>query len=92
MKFGNEAGSGKQSVPGRPVLWRRRAGASGPFGVVAQEGEAVAEGYELLTGAPPSAPGPALAEARSVAADDLRLANSPATQALVDRLTKEAFG
>lgn len=91
MKFGNEAGSGKQSVPGKPVLWRRRAGASGPFGVVAQEGEAVAEGYELLTGAPASS-SPALAEAKSVRAEDLRLVHSPATEALVARLKKEAFG
>ncbi|MBE2250315.1 MAG: nicotinate phosphoribosyltransferase [Myxococcus sp.] len=90
MKFGNEAGSGKQSVPGRPVLWRRRAGASGPFGVVAQEGEAVAEGYALLTGAPPAA-SPALDEARSARAEDLRLVHSPQTQALITRLTKEAF-
>lgn len=53
MKFGNEANAGKQSFPGRPVLFRRRAGAGGgPFGVVGQEGEAVPEGYELLTGSP----------------------------------------
>ena len=90
MKFGNEAGSGKQSVPGKPVLWRRRAGASGPFGVVAQEGEAVAEGYELLTGSE-AKQAPALDDARSVSAQDLRLVHSPATETLIDRLKKEAF-
>jgi nicotinic acid phosphoribosyltransferase len=94
MKFGNEAGSGKQSVPGKPVLWRRRAGASGPFGVVAQEGEPVPEGYALLTGAASSDAGarPALDDAKAVRPEDLRLVHSPATQALVDALKKEAFG
>ncbi len=86
MKFGNESGLGKQSVPGRPVLFRRRAGASGPFGVVGQEGERPPEGYELLTGAP-ALPQPPLAEARAVAAADLRLGHSPATQALIDELS-----
>lgn len=87
MKFGNEAGSGKQSVPGRPVLFRRRAGASGPFGVVGQEGEAVPAGYELLTGAEASA-APALAEAQAVAPADRVLALSAETKALVEGLTK----
>ncbi|GMU62328.1 MAG: hypothetical protein AMXMBFR34_40910 [Myxococcaceae bacterium] len=84
MKFGNEAGHGKQSMPGRPVLFRRRAGASGPFGVVGQEGEAVPEGYELLTGAPASSmPRPAELQPGPQA-----LAPSKATQALVDQLTR----
>lgn len=87
MKFGNESGGGKQSVPGRPVLFRRRAGASGPFGVVGQEGEAVPEGYALLTGAP-ALPTPPLEQARSVAEADLKLAHSPATQALIDQLSQ----
>ncbi len=91
MKFGNEAGGGKESVPGKPVLWRRRAGASGPFGVVAQDGEPVANGYELLTGSA-SPKTPALDEARSVRDEELRLVPSPATQTLIDRLRKEAFG
>jgi nicotinic acid phosphoribosyltransferase len=91
MKFGNEAGGGKESVPGRPVLWRRRAGASGPFGVVAQDGEPVAEGYELLTGsvAPKK---PALDDARAVRSEDLRLVPSPATAAMIAKLRGEAFG
>lgn len=92
MKFGNEAGGGKQSVPGRPVLWRRRAGASGPFGVVAQAGEPVAEGYELRTGGAPRALELELDEARAVEADARRLVPSKETAALVERLTKEAFG
>jgi len=87
MKFGNEAGGGKQSVPGRPVLFRRRAGASGPFGVVGQEGEAVPDGYELLTGAPAFSH-PPLAEAQAVAPAERVLAHSKATQALVNELTR----
>lgn len=92
MKFGNEGGdaeqlSGKQSVPGRPVVFRRRAGASGgPFGLVGQEGEAPPEGYELLTGAsalPKPPPGEALA-----ANVDSRVGISRATRALVDDLSK----
>lgn len=87
MKFGNEGGGGKQSVPGRPVLFRRRVGASGPFGMVGQEGEAVPEGYELLTDAPAPAK-PALAEAQAVAESDRTLALSPLTRAMVDTLSK----
>ncbi len=83
MKFGNESGSGKQSVPGKPVLFRRRAGAhGGPFGIVGQEGEVVPDGYELLTGAPALKSPPA-----RVDASDLRMGHSPATQALIDELS-----
>jgi nicotinate phosphoribosyltransferase len=43
MKFGDEPGSGKESIPGRPVLFRRygvsSTGIRGWHGVVAQEGE-----------------------------------------------------
>jgi len=81
MKFGNESGSGKQSVPGRPVLFRRGAGASGPFGIVGQEGEAVPPGYALLTGAA------ALPAIETEVPQELGLALSPATQALVDELS-----
>jgi nicotinic acid phosphoribosyltransferase len=85
MKFGNESGTGKQSIPGRPVLFRRSAGASGPFGLVGQEGESVPSGYTLLTGAPALA-SVSLDEARAEV--DRRLGLSPATQALVDQLSK----
>ncbi len=57
MKFGDESGGGKQSVPGRPVVWRRlgageREGkGEGPVGIIGQEGEPVPDGYRLLTGA-----------------------------------------
>lgn len=83
MKFGNESGSGKQSIPGRPVLFRRSAGASGPFGIVGQEGEAVPQGYRLLTGAAARS-SVSLEEARENA---LGLEPSPATRALIDELS-----
>ena len=82
MKFGNESGGGKQSVPGLPVLFRRRAGASGPFGLVGQEGEAAPEGYDLLTGAP------SLSAPRVLEVEDRRFGLSVGTQALVDQLSK----
>lgn len=53
MKFGNELNSGKISIPGRPVLWRR-IGAPGnmPRGIIAQDGENFEnQGYTRLTDA-----------------------------------------
>lgn len=51
MKFGNEAGLGKVSVPGHPVAWRRLRGA-GPLSVIGQEGERVPEDFVALNGNP----------------------------------------
>jgi nicotinic acid phosphoribosyltransferase len=51
MKFGNEAAGGKESVPGRPVVWRRVRG-KGPLGIVAQAGEPVVDDYVVLSGNP----------------------------------------
>ena len=48
MKFGNERGLGKQSVPGRPVIWRRLRG-EGPLGVIGQVGEVPDEDYAVLS-------------------------------------------
>ena len=50
MKFGNERGLGKQSVPGRPVLWRRLRGKNGPLGIIGQQGEPVPDDYVLVSG------------------------------------------
>ena len=84
MKFGNESGSGKQSIPGRPVLFRRRAGTpGGPFGVVGQEGEAPPQGYERLTGAPASS----RVELPQVAEADRTLGMTEGTRALVEQLS-----
>lgn len=76
MKFGDEAGAGKESIPGRPLVARRVRG-EGPVGLVVQEGEALPEGY---------AHGDALEGAELTLARDIpgaALAQSPATQALV---------
>jgi nicotinate phosphoribosyltransferase len=51
MKFGNESGMGKQSVPGRPVVWRRIRG-DGPIGIIGQAGEPAPEDYVVLSGNP----------------------------------------
>jgi len=51
MKWGNEDGIGKQSIPGHPVAWRRLRG-SGPLSIIGQDGEPVAENYVLVTGNP----------------------------------------
>ncbi len=48
MKFSDDAG--KRSVPGRPVVFRRVRG-EGPWGLVGQAGEAIPDGYALLSGA-----------------------------------------
>jgi nicotinic acid phosphoribosyltransferase len=57
MKFADEPGGGKESIPGRPVVFRRKKGggasAGAPVGIVGQMGEPPPPGYEQLTdGAP----------------------------------------
>ncbi|NMO23124.1 nicotinate phosphoribosyltransferase [Pyxidicoccus fallax] len=87
MKFGNELAEGKQSIPGTPVLFRRRHG-SGPIGLVGQEGEPVPEGYfPLMDSAPES---PSLVGTSEVPSE-VRIAYTPATQALADELKKRHF-
>jgi nicotinate phosphoribosyltransferase len=83
MKLANEAGAGKQSVPGRPVVFRRRRGdgASGPIGVIGQEGEPPPDGYELLSGAGAPGSSPPIDAPGEVVL-------SPATRALVERLRR----
>ena len=51
MKLADDANRGKESVPGRPVLWRRMQG-DGPTGIIGQEGEAVPARYEAWGCAP----------------------------------------
>ncbi|WP_224245367.1 nicotinate phosphoribosyltransferase [Hyalangium gracile] len=88
MKFGNELAEGKQSVPGSPVLFRRRHG-SGPIGLIAQEGEAPPEGYFQLTDSAPESP--SLVGSHNTGAKEMRVAYTPATQALVDELRRRHF-
>lgn len=77
MKFADEAGEGKRSLPGRPVVWRRVSG-DGPDGIVGQEGEPVADGYALATGATAD-----LGRPRGE-----RVELGPATRALVERCAR----
>jgi len=53
MKFGNETGLGKVSVPGKPVAWRRLRG-SGPLSIIGQQGEEVPDNYLCTTVQGPS--------------------------------------
>jgi nicotinate phosphoribosyltransferase len=87
MKFGNEAAEGKQSVPGSPILFRRRHG-SGPIGLIGQEGEPAPEGYFQLTD---SAPETLSLVAQGVDPKEQRVAYTSATQALVEELRRRHF-
>ncbi len=73
MKLGDDANRGKESLPGRPVLWRRMQ-RGGPTGIIGQEGEAVPPGYEAW-GAAPADP-------------TYTLEFSPETQALQDKIRR----
>jgi nicotinic acid phosphoribosyltransferase len=94
MKFGNEVASktsGKESIPGRPIVFRRRAGhggkgdaGRGPLGIVAQEGEVPPDGWVRLTGASEGEARALLAPGAPVADEDLVLGTSEQTRALVD--------
>ena len=82
MKFA-DAGRGKTSIPGRPVLLRKADG----IRMVAQQGEPLEPGDVPLTDAPLLSLTPG--DARSVAeATGSYPTLSPATQTLVDQLTK----
>jgi nicotinic acid phosphoribosyltransferase len=82
MKFGDEAGHGKESQPGQPVVFRRVSGA-GPIGLIGQADEPVPPGYVLLSGAErdvaPVEPGGTVAR-------------SPVTQRIAEALRHEYFG
>ncbi len=92
MKFGNEAASGKRSVPGRPVVWRRVRG-RGPIGIIGQAGEAVRENYVDLSSNPEALEQLRLCNvldlqrAMATPADERQVELSPATRGLVQRLT-----
>lgn len=79
MKFGDEKGLGKISVPGVPTVWRRVSG-SGPVGIIAQEGEPTPAGYVDLHSHPvPSSEPPQGAAPYTL---------SPATERMVENLRK----
>lgn len=83
MKFGNELQRGKQSLPGVPVVFRRRTG-SGPLGIIGQHDERPPEGYFLLTGS--AAESPSMVANRGVQTPAEGPELSPATRALVEAL------
>jgi hypothetical protein len=86
MKFGNESGHGKQSVPGRPIVFRRRSG-QGPLGIIGQEGESPPPGYFVLTGSEPQSP--SLAVDPSAGDADRAVGHSPQTIALIETLCRQ---
>ncbi|RKH35489.1 nicotinate phosphoribosyltransferase [Corallococcus sicarius] len=88
MKFGNELAEGKQSIPGTPVLFRRRTG-SGPLGLVGQAGEPTPQGYLPLMEAPPEMP--SLMGTEGLTPEQQRIGYTATTQALVDSLTRRHF-
>lgn len=77
MKFGDEAGGGKESVPGQPVVFRNVDGA-GPAGVIGQLGEPPPAGYVQLTDA--------VAGTDRASLGDGRVELSERTRALVAKL------
>lgn len=85
MKFGNEAGLGKISVPGHPVIWRRLRGA-GPLSVIGQEGERVPEDFVALNGNPEALSQLHICNVRCEGEQPYTL--SPKTQRLVDTFNR----
>ena len=73
MKFGNETGLGKVSVPGHPVAWRRVRG-EGSLSVIGQLGEEVPENYLCMTTQGPTH-GDTESEAHTKLLGQLRICN-----------------
>lgn len=83
MKFGNEMKSGKESIPGRPVLFRLSNGDSSmPFGIIGQEGEECPDEYCIETGALQDGRDPAFTLRLAVRDPKKRLIYSEGTQEL----------
>jgi nicotinate phosphoribosyltransferase len=86
MKFADEAGGGKESVPGEPIVWRR-SGDAGAIGIVGQVGEVVPAGYAALTGGDAKLSGAALFERADP--KDRKIELSPRTRELADHLREK---
>lgn len=82
MKFSDD--SGKESIPGRPVVFRR-IGTSGPIGIVGQADEECPEGYRLETGADT----PSLTAENFQWHSDYRVTPSKATQEIARDFKKQ---
>lgn len=85
MKFGDERGLGKVSVPGRPVAWRRLRG-EGPFSIIGQDGEQPPEDYIVLNGNPEAVSQINLCKAWPSPDWEFEYNLSPETQRLVDQI------
>jgi nicotinic acid phosphoribosyltransferase len=88
MKFANDAGAGKQSIPGRPMALRRRG--EGAVSLIVQDGEAAPAGCEPVTTVPLNDAKAAAAELskwRARSGQEL----SGATQQLMAQCHKSAF-
>ena len=83
MKFADEIGGGKESVPGEPEIWRR-TGDSGPLGLVGQAGEVPPTGYARLTGGDPAVSSRDLFDRTD--ANDRRIEPSTGTRLMIDAL------
>jgi nicotinic acid phosphoribosyltransferase len=87
MKWGDELGGGKESIPGQPILYRRYNTDGTWTGVVAQAGEKIAGEVVELSGAElPRRIRFTVAEAQRFGAIADRPEKSPATRALMDEL------
>lgn len=97
MKFGDSHSGGKQSLPGRPTLWRRVDGLphdpDHPIGIVGQAEEVVSEGYvdlfqvDALPGTLSGSPG-APAALRNLPDPPRQPTPSPATAQLLRGLSR----
>lgn len=85
MKFGNEQGLGKVSVPGRPVAWRKLRG-DGPLSIIGQDGEKPPEDYTVLNGNPEAVSQINLCKAWPSPDWEFEYNLSPETQRLVDQI------
>jgi nicotinic acid phosphoribosyltransferase len=81
MKFSDDMG--KQSLPGRPVVFRKRCWAHGPMGFIGQAGEPCPEGYVLETGADL----PSL-KTENLDLNESYVSSSHATRALIEAFQK----
>jgi nicotinate phosphoribosyltransferase len=83
MKFGNEPGHGKESLPGNPVVFRHRNGSkNAPVGIIGQQSEEPPEGYSLETGAEGWVGDPSFSLKLAAREGKFRITLSPETQAI----------
>lgn len=83
MKFGNEPGHGKESLPGCPIVFRHRNGSrNAPIGIIGQLGEDPPEGYSTETGAECNQIDPGFSLKLAIKEAKFRVTYSPETQSI----------